>query len=113
MTKDFVVLQTIDALREYDFVHASCFLEEVRMLEFYRAMSLQMAISMIMKAEKLTFAAAKERLKVMLTERSNLGIEKYGTTLDDNKEDINYFRVMSVEECLDNANYISKILAFF
>lgn len=45
-----------------------------------------------------------------LVYRSNLGIQKYGTTLADNKGNARYWIQHAYEECLDQANYLKRLL---
>ena len=49
-----------------------------------------------------------ENVRQKLLERSNTGIEKYNSTLQDNNKD-NYLNHLQ-EELLDGANYIEKLL---
>jgi len=49
-----------------------------------------------------------ESVRKKLLDRSNVGIEKYNTTLDSNNKD-NYLNHLQ-EELMDGANYIEKLL---
>lgn len=45
-----------------------------------------------------------------LINRSNIGVKKYNTTLDQNKGDLKYWIRHAYEECLDQANYLKRTL---
>jgi len=45
-----------------------------------------------------------------LLDRSNVGIIKYNTTLDQNKGDLRYWLNHAYEECLDQANYLKRAI---
>lgn len=47
-----------------------------------------------------------EAVRKDLLDRSNVGIQKYGTTLADNKCDLRAKLQHAYEECLDQANYL-------
>lgn len=49
-----------------------------------------------------------QSVRQKLLDRSNIGINKYNTTLDSNNKD-NYFNHLQ-EELMDGANYIEKLL---
>lgn len=48
------------------------------------------------------------KVALRLIERSNVGVKKYGTTLDENNGDRKYWLNHLLEELLDGANYIQK-----
>ena len=52
--------------------------------------------------------AVVEAVRQDLLERSNVGIQKYGTTLADNKGDERYWLQHAYEEALDLANYLKR-----
>ncbi len=45
-----------------------------------------------------------------LKQRSEVGIKKYDTTLDQNEGDMRYWIQHAYEECLDQANYLKRLL---
>jgi hypothetical protein len=51
-----------------------------------------------------------EAVRKDLLDRSNVGIEKYGTTLDQNKGDLRYWLNHAYEETLDKANYLKRAI---
>jgi len=56
-----------------------------------------------METDKVVEAVRKD-----LLDRSTVGIQKYGTTLDGNKGDLRYWLQHAYEECLDQANYLKR-----
>lgn len=54
---------------------------------------------------------AKERIKAMLNNRSLLGIAKYGTTLQEAVLTKEQVLQHAVEELLDAANYLEKLIS--
>lgn len=53
---------------------------------------------------------AVEANRQALLDRSNVGIVKYGTTLMDNKGDLRYWANHALEEALDMANYLRRLI---
>lgn len=51
-----------------------------------------------------------EAVRKDLLDRSNVGIQKYGTTLADNKGDLRYWLQHTYEETLDKANYLKRAI---
>lgn len=51
-----------------------------------------------------------EAVRQDLLNRSNVGITKYGTTLDNNRGDLRYWLNHAYEECLDQANYLKRAI---
>ena len=51
-----------------------------------------------------------EAVRKDLLDRSNVGINKYGTTLDGNSGNLRYWLNHAYEECLDQANYLKRAI---
>lgn len=51
-----------------------------------------------------------EAVRKDLLERSQVGIDKYGTTLAENKIDLQAWLQHAYEECLDQANYLKRAI---
>ena len=49
-----------------------------------------------------------EAVRQDLLDRSNVGIKKYGTTLDSNRGNLRYWLNHAYEEALDMANYLKR-----
>jgi hypothetical protein len=45
----------------------------------------------------------------MLDDRSRVGLEKYGVSLEDDERSFGNWCTMAIEEALDKANYLMKI----
>ena len=60
--------------------------------------------------EKLTNDKTVRNVISKINERSNIGIIKYGTTLEQNKSDIQYWLKHLQEELFDAALYIQKLI---
>lgn len=50
---------------------------------------------------------------IELLERSNVGVEKYGTTLEENDIPIKEWIQHAKEEAMDMANYLERLKKFF
>lgn len=50
---------------------------------------------------------------IELLERSNVGLEKYGTTLEENDIPIKEWIQHAKEEAMDMANYLERLKEFF
>ena len=52
--------------------------------------------------------AVVEEVRKDLLERSNIGIKKYGVTLERNDLTLKQWLIHAYEECLDQANYLKR-----
>jgi hypothetical protein len=97
------VIGKVNGLPENDFGSLDCeALEDMQMIVLGFAKLL---------IETLPNTNDSETIKTMLNERSLVGIEKYGTTLQEAKLSKEQVLQHAVEELLDCANYLEKLLA--